>query len=289
MTGLGSCHLRNFSTTTRFILPPSTLLSSLTLDVFPRWALNQTNLGPMWSLLTSSRTGWRTPWRKQRQLWPSQKMTWHSITIGNKPSLWSSRQAIWSSLTWATSRLLDHHGSFLTRDWDHSQSTVKLLTVHTASASLCQWVDFIPSSMWSNCLWLRRTPFLADKQLCLCFWKLWTVKKKEILDSRMVNWKLCYLVKWEGFSVEHNFWKPLDNVHALELVADFYRRHPGAACHIPAVEFCSIPFQSVLGHHCLEEWVDVRGCSTLSNVSSNKCSVPSNNTLSPLYILSHHH
>ena len=47
----------------------------------------------------------------------------------------------------------------------------------------------------------------------------WVVE--EILDSRMVNKKLCYLVKWEGFSVEHNSWEPWDNVHALELVADF--------------------------------------------------------------------
>jgi len=33
----------------------------------------------------------------------------------------------------------------------------------------------------------------------------WVVE--EILDSRMVNRKLCYLVKWEGFGVEHNSWE----------------------------------------------------------------------------------
>ena len=43
----------------------------------------------------------------------------------------------------------------------------------------------------------------------------WMVE--EILDSRMVNRKLCYLVKWEGFGVEHNSWEPWDNVHAPEL------------------------------------------------------------------------
>jgi len=78
----------------------------------------------------------------------------------------------------------------------------------------------------------------------------WVVE--EILDSRMVNRKLRYLVKWEGFGVEHNSWEPWNNVHALELVADFYRRHPGAARHIRMVDFCSIPFRSVLGRHCLE-------------------------------------
>jgi len=78
----------------------------------------------------------------------------------------------------------------------------------------------------------------------------WVVE--EILDSQMVNWKLCYLVKWEGFSVEHNSWEPWDNVHVPELVADFYWRHPGAARHIHMVSFHSIPLRSVLGHHCLE-------------------------------------
>ena len=55
----------------------------------------------------------------------------------------------------------------------------------------------------------------------------WIVE--EILDSRMVNKKLHYLVKWEGFGVEHNSWEPWNNVHAPELVAYFYQRHPGTA------------------------------------------------------------
>jgi len=106
----------------------------------------------------------------------------------------------------------------------------------------------------------------------------WVVE--DILDSQMVNWKLCYLVKWEGFSVEHNSWEPWDNVNAPELVADFYRRHPGAARHICMVDFRSIPFRSVLGRHCLEGGVDVRGCSTSSDVSSDI-------SLSPPYIPPH--
>jgi len=106
----------------------------------------------------------------------------------------------------------------------------------------------------------------------------WVVE--EILDSRMVNWKLHYLVKWEGFSVEHNSWEPWDNVHAPELVADFYQRHPGAAHHIHMVDFHSIPFHSVSGCHCLEGGVDVRGRSTSSDVSSDI-------SPSPLYIPPH--
>ena len=50
--------------------------------------------------------------------------------------------------------------------------------------------------------------------------KEWVVE--EILDSKVVNRKLCYLVKWEGFGIEHNSWEPRDHIHAPELVADFY-------------------------------------------------------------------
>ena len=66
----------------------------------------------------------------------------------------------------------------------------------------------------------------------------------------------------------------------LDLVADFYQRHPGAACHIRMVDFRSIPFRSVSGRHCLEGGVDVRGRSALSDVSSDI-------SLSPLYIPPH--
>jgi hypothetical protein len=70
----------------------------------------------------------------------------------------------------------------------------------------------------------------------------WVVE--EILDSKFINRKLWYLVKWKDFSIEHNSWEPWDNVHAPELIADFYRRHPGAARQIRTMEFKAIPFQS---------------------------------------------
>ena len=34
----------------------------------------------------------------------------------------------------------------------------------------------------------------------------WVVE--EILDSKVINQKLCYLVKWKDFGVEHNLWEP---------------------------------------------------------------------------------
>jgi hypothetical protein len=72
--------------------------------------------------------------------------------------------------------------------------------------------------------------------------------------------------------MEHNSWEPWDNVHAPELVTNFYQRHPGAACHVRAAVFDSIPFQAlpfeVPGHHSLEGGVDVRGHLVLSPIST---------------------
>jgi hypothetical protein len=89
----------------------------------------------------------------------------------------------------------------------------------------------------------------------------WVVE--EILDSKMMNRKLRYLVKWKDFGIEHNSWEPWDNVHAPELVAEFYRKHPGAGRHIRTTEFLSILFRptTVSGRHCSEGGVDVRGHS----------------------------
>ena len=68
----------------------------------------------------------------------------------------------------------------------------------------------------------------------------WVVE--EILDSKVINQKLRYLVRWKDFVVEHNSWEPWDNVHALELVSEFYCRHPGAPRHIRAMDFPSLHF-----------------------------------------------
>jgi transposase InsO family protein len=88
----------------------------------------------------------------------------------------------------------------------------------------------------------------------------WIVE--EILDSRVMNRKLRYLVKWKDFGIEHNSWEPWDNVHAPELVAEFHRKHPGAARQVRSVEFRAIPFQiRVPRRHSLEGGVDVRGTS----------------------------
>ena len=90
----------------------------------------------------------------------------------------------------------------------------------------------------------------------------WVIE--EILDSKVINWKLQYLVKWKDFRFKHNSWEPWDNVHAPDLVTDFYQRHPGAARHIRTADFHSICFKplptpTMPGRHFLKGGVDVRG------------------------------
>jgi hypothetical protein len=110
----------------------------------------------------------------------------------------------------------------------------------------------------------------------------WVVE--EILDSKVINRKLRYLVKWKDFGIEHNSWEPWDNVHAPDLVANFYRKHPGAARHIRSIEFHSIPFKPVIvpRRHFLEGGVDVRGHSISTSTSGYPLYIPPHRRVQPL-------
>ena len=62
----------------------------------------------------------------------------------------------------------------------------------------------------------------------------------------MFRRKLQYLVKWEGYGIENNSWEYWDNLgNAVEVVADFHARHPGAPRHIRATAFGTIPFRPI--------------------------------------------
>jgi len=58
--------------------------------------------------------------------------------------------------------------------------------------------------------------------------------------------KLQYLVKWEGYRIEHNTWEYSDNLNnAAEAVAEFHSTHPGAPRRIRVMAFGTIPFHPV--------------------------------------------
>ena len=54
----------------------------------------------------------------------------------------------------------------------------------------------------------------------------WEVE--QILRVRRYQRQVQYLVRWKGFSEAHDSWEPATNVHADELVQEFYKRHPKA-------------------------------------------------------------
>ena len=116
-----------------------------------------------------------------------------------------------------------------------------------------------------HCLHPPPLPEIVDRE------EEWIIEA--ILYSEIMNRKLHYLVKWEGFGVQHNSWEPWDNVHAPGLVADSHWKHPRAPRHIRTIDFNSIPFHStppfaVSGWHSLEGGVDVRGHPILPPTSN---------------------
>ena len=81
---------------------------------------------------------------------------------------------------------------------------------------------------------------------------------EEVLDSRVRYRRLEFLVRWKGYGYEENSWVAERDVHAGELVADFYRRHPGAPRRIRTLVFGRFPWTP---HRDAAAWRggDVRG------------------------------
>jgi len=52
----------------------------------------------------------------------------------------------------------------------------------------------------------------------------WEVE--EILDSRWHQRRFQYLIKWKGYSCEHNSWESTSEVSTPELTAEFHHKHP---------------------------------------------------------------
>ncbi|THH07173.1 hypothetical protein EW145_g3557 [Phellinidium pouzarii] len=70
----------------------------------------------------------------------------------------------------------------------------------------------------------------------------WEVE--EILDSRIYQGKLQFLVKWKGYTDESNTWEAERNcANSPELVKKFYKSHPAAPRRIRALDFHSLTFK----------------------------------------------
>jgi len=63
---------------------------------------------------------------------------------------------------------------------------------------------------------------------------------EEILNSCWHRRRFQFLVKWKDFSREHNSWEVASDVKALDLVAEYYWKHPAAPRHICQTDFDTI-------------------------------------------------
>ena len=55
---------------------------------------------------------------------------------------------------------------------------------------------------------------------------------EQILRVRQYRRQVQYLVRWKGFSEAHDSWEPAANIHADELIQEFYKRHPKTICNL---------------------------------------------------------
>jgi len=60
---------------------------------------------------------------------------------------------------------------------------------------------------------------------------------EEVLDSHWHRRRFQFLIKWKGFSREHNSWEVTSDVKAPDLVAEYYRKHPATPRHIHWTDF----------------------------------------------------
>jgi len=96
-------------------------------------------------------------------------------------------------------------------------------------------------------------PIVVDRE------EEWEVE--EILNSCWHQRRFQFLVKWKGFSREHNSWEVASDVKALDLIVEYYRKHPATPRHICQIDFNAIfnPGTIALRRSNLEGGVNVRG------------------------------
>ena len=75
-----------------------------------------------------------------------------------------------------------------------------------------------------------------------------------ILDSRMRNRQLQYLVKWKDLPIDENSWEPAKHlVNAPKRIQEFHNKHPEAPRKIKAALFNKLPWQPLQNYTLLDK------------------------------------
>ena len=68
---------------------------------------------------------------------------------------------------------------------------------------------------------------------------------EEVIDSRLKRGKLEYLVKWFGYTDDHNTWEPESNLgNSKEVINNFHKSNPSALRKLRANIFEGLVFKS---------------------------------------------
>jgi hypothetical protein len=67
---------------------------------------------------------------------------------------------------------------------------------------------------------------------------------EEVVNARLQRGKLEFLVKWEGYTPDHNTWEPEEHLkNAKEKVDRFYKKNPGAPQKLNNITFTNLIFK----------------------------------------------
>jgi len=66
---------------------------------------------------------------------------------------------------------------------------------------------------------------------------------EEILNSKLFGKTLKYLIKWKGYTAEHNTYEPPSNIDAPRAIAEFHKKHPSAP---RKVNFADLDFRPLV-------------------------------------------
>ena len=87
---------------------------------------------------------------------------------------------------------------------------------------------------------------------------------EEIIDSRLIQGKLQYLIKWKGYTTKNNTWEPETNLkHTQALIHHYHVAHPNAPQRILSMEWSKLNFRPI------ENYTDLQQTEKSLNESKN--------------------